>query len=104
MPVVKAYCSERGFDVCTLAVQVYGDYGFTRKYPVEQLLKDFKITSIYEGTNGVQAMELLGESSRRKKARLFRRSSLKWNPRFPALQPYLGLQTWPKRLRQPYPD
>ncbi len=59
-PVVKTYCSERGFDVCTLAVQIYGGYGFTREYPVEQLLRDCKITSIYEGTSGIQAMDLLG--------------------------------------------
>jgi alkylation response protein AidB-like acyl-CoA dehydrogenase len=59
-PVVKAYCSERGFFVCEQAIQVHGGYGFTRDYPVEQLLRDCKITSIYEGTNGIQAMDLLG--------------------------------------------
>jgi len=42
------------------AVQVYGGYGYTRGYPVEQLLRDCKIASIYEGTNGIQAMDLLG--------------------------------------------
>lgn len=70
-PVVKAYCSERGFDVCTLAVQVYGGYGFTREYPVEQLLRDCKITSIYEGTNGIQAMDLLGRKLMMKKGAAF---------------------------------
>ena len=59
-PVIKSYCSDRGFDVCTEAVQVYGGYGYTRDYPVEQLLRDCKIASIYEGTNGIQAMDLLG--------------------------------------------
>jgi len=59
-PVVKAYCSDRAFDVCTQAVQVYGGYGYTGEYPVEQYLRDCKITSIYEGTNGIQAMDLLG--------------------------------------------
>jgi hypothetical protein len=42
------------------AMQVYGGYGYTRDYPVEQLLRDCKIASIYEGTNGIQAMDLLG--------------------------------------------
>jgi len=59
-PIVKAHLSEMGFIVCGLAVQVYGGYGYIKEYPVEQLLRDSKITSIYEGTNGVQAMDLLG--------------------------------------------
>ncbi|MGD9332731.1 MAG: acyl-CoA dehydrogenase family protein, partial [Desulfobacterales bacterium] len=59
-PVLKAYCTDRGFEVCSQAVQVYGGYGYTREYPVEQLLRDVRIGSIYEGTNGIQAMDLLG--------------------------------------------
>jgi len=59
-PVVKAYCSERGLSVCDQAVQVFGGYGYTKEYPVEQLMRDCKITTIYEGTNGIQAMDLLG--------------------------------------------
>jgi len=59
-PVIKSYCSERGFEICVEAIQVYGGYGYTREYPVEQLLRDCKIASIYEGTNGIQAMDLLG--------------------------------------------
>ena len=70
-PIVKAYCSERGFDVCTLAVQVYGGYGYTQEYPVEQLLRDCKITSIYEGTNGIQAMDLLGRKLAMKNGTVF---------------------------------
>ncbi|SHJ20640.1 hypothetical protein SAMN02745216_01205 [Desulfatibacillum alkenivorans DSM 16219] len=60
IPVIKAYCTDRAFDVCSLAVQSYGGYGYTKEYPVEQLLRDTKITAIYEGTNGIQAMDLLG--------------------------------------------
>jgi alkylation response protein AidB-like acyl-CoA dehydrogenase len=59
-PVIKAYCSERGQFVCEQAIQVHGGYGYTKEYPVEQLYRDCKITSIYEGTNGIQAMDLLG--------------------------------------------
>jgi alkylation response protein AidB-like acyl-CoA dehydrogenase len=59
-PLVKAYCAQRGFDVCVQAVQVYGGYGYIKEYPVEQLVRDCKITSIYEGTDGIQAMDLLG--------------------------------------------
>ncbi len=59
-PILKAYCTDRSFEVCAQGIQVYGGYGFIREYPQEQLLRDCKITSIYEGTNGIQAMDLLG--------------------------------------------
>jgi len=58
-PVLKAYCTDKGFDVCVVGCQVYGGYGYISEYPQEQLIRDSKITSIYEGTNGIQAMDLL---------------------------------------------
>jgi len=60
IPIAKAYVTDRSFDVCSLGVQVYGGYGYIREYPMEQLLRDCRITAIYEGTNGIQAMDLLG--------------------------------------------
>ncbi len=59
IPIAKAYTSERSVEVCDLGVQVYGGYGYIKEYPVEQLLRDCRITPIYEGTNGIQAMDLL---------------------------------------------
>jgi alkylation response protein AidB-like acyl-CoA dehydrogenase len=59
-PLVKAYASDEGFRVCATALQVYGGAGYLRDYPVEQSVRDVKITSIYEGTNHVQAMDLVG--------------------------------------------
>lgn len=59
-PIMKSYSTDRSFDVCTMGVQIYGGYGYIQEYPQEQLLRDCKITSIYEGTNGIQAMDLLG--------------------------------------------
>ena len=70
-PVVKAYCSEKGFDVCVEAIQVYGGYGFTSEFPVEQLARDVKIASIYEGTNGIQAMDFLGRKLGMEKGAVF---------------------------------
>ncbi|MDJ0810235.1 MAG: acyl-CoA dehydrogenase [Desulfobacterales bacterium] len=70
-PVIKAYCSDRGFEVCSQAVQVYGGYGYTREYPVEQLMRDVRIASIYEGTNGIQALDLLGRKMGLKNGRVF---------------------------------
>ena len=60
VPLVKAYGSDQGFRVCELAIQTYGGAGFTRDYPVEQYCRDSKIFSIYEGTNHIQAMDLVG--------------------------------------------
>ena len=70
-PVIKAYCTDRGFEVCSEAIQVYGGYGYTREYPVEQLLRDVRIASIYEGTNGIQAMDLLGRKIGMQKGQVF---------------------------------
>ena len=59
-PVAKGYVTDRSFDICSVGMQVFGGYGFIREYPQEQLLRDCRITLIYEGTNGIQAMDLLG--------------------------------------------
>lgn len=60
IPVCKGYVTDRAFEICSTGVQVYGGYGFIKEYPQEQLLRDCRITLIYEGTNGIQAMDLLG--------------------------------------------
>jgi alkylation response protein AidB-like acyl-CoA dehydrogenase len=59
IPIAKAYTTERSLEVCDLGIQVFGGYGYIKEYPVEQLLRDCRITPIYEGTNGIQAMDLL---------------------------------------------
>jgi 3-(methylthio)propanoyl-CoA dehydrogenase len=59
-PIIKAYCSDMGFRVCETAVQCLGGYGYCRDYPLEQYLRDAKIMSLYEGTNGIQSMDLMG--------------------------------------------
>ncbi|MDA3789385.1 MAG: acyl-CoA dehydrogenase [Desulfobacula sp.] len=59
-PIIKAYCSDTGFRVCETAMQCLGGYGFCKDFPIEQYLRDVKIMSLYEGTNGVQSMDLLG--------------------------------------------
>jgi alkylation response protein AidB-like acyl-CoA dehydrogenase len=60
VPLVKAYGSDQGFKICETAIQTYGGAGYTRDYPVEQYCRDAKIFSIYEGTNHIQAMDLVG--------------------------------------------
>jgi hypothetical protein len=60
IPICKGYVTDRAFDVCNTGIQVFGGYGYTKEYPQELLLRDCRITMIYEGTNGIQAMDLLG--------------------------------------------
>ncbi len=71
IPVAKGYITDRAFELCSDGVQVFGGYGFTKEYPQEQLLRDCKITQIYEGTNGIQAMDLLGRKLGLNKGRAF---------------------------------
>ena len=59
-PVCKAWASDWGFRVTEWCLQVYGGYGYIKDYPAEQYLRDAKIVSIYEGTNGIQALDLVG--------------------------------------------
>ena len=60
VPLVKAYGSDQAFQICANAIQVYGGAGFLKDWPVEQYCRDSKIFSIYEGTNHIQAMDLVG--------------------------------------------
>lgn len=63
-PIIKAYCSDMGFRVCETAIQCLGGYGFCKEYPLEQYLRDAKIMSLYEGTNGIQSIDLMGRKMR----------------------------------------
>jgi alkylation response protein AidB-like acyl-CoA dehydrogenase len=63
-PVCKAWGSDWGFRVTEWCLQIYGGYGYTKDYPAEQYLRDAKIASIYEGTNGIQALDFVGRKLR----------------------------------------
>jgi hypothetical protein len=68
-PISKAWCSDWGFRVTEWALQTFGGYGYTMDYPAEQYLRDCKIASIYEGTNGIQALDLAGRKFRMQEGR-----------------------------------
>ena len=59
-PLVKALFSDLGFEMASMAMQVYGGHGYIRDHGMEQYVRDARISMIYEGTNGVQAMDLVG--------------------------------------------
>jgi len=59
-PVAKAFVTEAGLECANLAVQVYGGHGYIQEHGVEQILRDARIATVYEGTTGIQALDLLG--------------------------------------------
>ena len=59
-PIAKAFLSDRGFDCAVLAQQVFGGHGFIREWGVEQIVRDARIAQIYEGANGIQALDFAG--------------------------------------------
>ena len=70
-PVCKAWASDWGFRVTDWCLQVFGGYGYTTDYPAEQYLRDVRITSIYEGTNGIQALDLVMRKFRARGGEVF---------------------------------
>jgi butyryl-CoA dehydrogenase len=59
-PVLKAYCTDMGSEVANLGIQVFGGHGYISEHGMEQLVRDVRVCQIYEGANGVQAMDLVG--------------------------------------------
>ncbi|WP_029010010.1 acyl-CoA dehydrogenase C-terminal domain-containing protein [Azospirillum halopraeferens] len=72
-PIVKALFTDIGFDAANIAVQVHGGHGFIWETGVEQYVRDARITQIYEGTNGIQALDLVGRKLGQDMGRLLRR-------------------------------
>ena len=59
-PVIKGYLTDKGFEATVNMQQVFGGHGYIREWGMEQFVRDARIAQIYEGTNGVQAMDLVG--------------------------------------------
>ena len=59
-PVIKAYLTDTGFESTNLGLQCYGGHGYIREHGMEQFVRDARITQLYEGANGIQALDLVG--------------------------------------------
>ena len=70
-PIVKAFCSDTALQCINEALQIYGGYGFTEEYPAAQQYRDARIYPIWEGTNYIQAMDLVGRKMTMKKGEVF---------------------------------
>lgn len=71
-PLIKAYCSDQAWNLIADAIQVHGGYGFTEEYPVAQQARDSKIFSIWEGTNFIQSLDLVGRKWQMDQGKLFK--------------------------------
>ena len=72
-PIVKAFLTDIGSEVCNIAVHVYGGHGYIQEHGMEQLIRDARIGTIWEGTNGIQAMDLAGRKMPKHTGRFLRR-------------------------------
>jgi butyryl-CoA dehydrogenase len=72
-PIVKAFFTDIGFEASNLGVQVMGGHGYIREHGMEQLVRDARIAQLYEGTNGIQALDLVGRKLGQNTGRLLRR-------------------------------
>ena len=66
--MAKLFCSDVAMEVTTEAVQILGGYGYIKEYPVERMMRDAKITQIYEGTNEIQRIVIAREMLREQRA------------------------------------
>lgn len=73
IPIIKAYGTDMGHEIANLGMQVHGGAGYCRDYGAEQFARDVRITQIYEGTNGIQALDLIGRKMGMGFGRLLRR-------------------------------
>ena len=65
-PILKSFSTDFGCESANLALQIYGGHGYIRDHGIEQLVRDVRITTIYEGTNGIQALDLVGRKMQTK--------------------------------------
>jgi butyryl-CoA dehydrogenase len=72
-PIIKAFLTDYGFEATNLGLQVFGGYGYIRETGMEQLVRDARIAQIYEGTNGIQSLDLVGRKMPEHTGRLLRR-------------------------------
>ncbi|MHA1567023.1 MAG: acyl-CoA dehydrogenase family protein, partial [Alphaproteobacteria bacterium] len=72
-PVIKSFLTDAGFEVTNLGMQVFGGHGYIHEHGMEQLARDARITMLYEGSNGIQALDLVGRKMPLHMGRLLRR-------------------------------
>ncbi|HMU65672.1 MAG TPA: acyl-CoA dehydrogenase C-terminal domain-containing protein [Cellvibrionaceae bacterium] len=96
-PIAKAFITDKAFDTAVLGQQVFGGHGYIREWGQEQYVRDIRITQIYEGTNGIQAMDLLGRKILASQGQLLA-------PWLAEMQAFVLTTELPAALRQAFSD
>lgn len=97
-PIVKTYASEQGSRSAALAIQTLGGYGFTTDFPVQQLYRDIKIMSLYEGTTGIQSLDLLGRKVTMQNGKAVKLLATTIMETIEAAKPFAELQPYSNKL------
>lgn len=74
-PILKAFLTETGFESCNLGMQIFGGHGYIKEWGMEQIVRDARIATLYEGTTGIQGLDLLGRKILIQKGKTFRKFS-----------------------------
>ena len=94
-PILKSYFTDAGFETANLGMQIYGGHGYIHEWGMEQFVRDARIAQIYEGANGIQALDLVGRKIPANMGRALRRffhpvgTFLEGNAADPALQEFI---------------
>jgi hypothetical protein len=99
-PIAKAFLTDRGFEMAVQAQQVLGGHGYIREWGLEQLVRDARIAQIYEGTNGVQAMDLIGRKIFRSKGEMIKPLIEDIHAQLEISRAVANLQPWCDQLLQ----
>ena len=99
-PIAKTYPSEMGRVSTSTGLQVLGGYGFTTDFPLEQLYRDIRITSLYEGTTGIQSLDLLGRKALMKNGGVLMDLLTEINKDIVASETYDDLAPYAKQLKE----
>jgi butyryl-CoA dehydrogenase len=99
-PILKAYGSEQANRAAALAIQTYGGYGFTMDFPAQQYYRDLKISTLYEGTTGIQSLDLLGRKVVMEKGKALQILLQRMEETSTAAARYQPLQAYAAQLRE----
>jgi alkylation response protein AidB-like acyl-CoA dehydrogenase len=100
IPVCKAYPTEKAVDFASRAIQIYGGYGYTKEYPVEQFMRDSKVACIFEGTTGIQAMDFTFRKVRQQKGAVFAQFIEDMNPVITKADEHSELKRYAEQLEK----
>ena len=93
-PIIKAFCTERGFQNISECMQVCGGSGYTSDWSIEQYLRDARIAMIYEGTNHIQALDLVGRKLPTAGGRMYRRFSKRLHKQVESMREHEAFSTF----------